>query len=47
MLKVISNMITKSQPCEEVQEVKKIFLDDLVVLCSNNEENRRSVDTQC
>ncbi|XP_052793628.1 neurobeachin-like isoform X3 [Mya arenaria] len=43
MLKVMAMMIRQSKPSPLVLEVKKKFLSDLTILCSNNKENRRTV----
>ena len=41
ILKVIARLLNKSKPCAELDEVRKLFLDDLICLCENNEDNRR------
>mgnify|MGYP001801392672 CR=1 FL=1 len=41
ILKVIARLLNKSKPCAELDDVRKLFLDDLICLCENNEDNRR------
>lgn len=36
-------MIRQSKQTEQLLEVKKLFLSDMTLLCSNNRENRRTV----
>ncbi|KAL1438238.1 hypothetical protein MTO96_048319 [Rhipicephalus appendiculatus] len=43
ILKVVATLIRQSKPCEELIEVKKLFLSDMTLLCNNNRENRRTV----
>ncbi|KAL3192188.1 hypothetical protein MRX96_059169 [Rhipicephalus microplus] len=43
ILKVVATLIRQSKPCEELIEVKKLFLSDVTLLCNNNRENRRTV----
>lgn len=43
ILKVVATLIRQSKPCEELIEVKKLFLSDMTLLCNNNKENRRTV----
>uniref|UniRef100_A0A0K0F9C5 Neurobeachin (inferred by orthology to a D. melanogaster protein) n=1 Tax=Strongyloides venezuelensis TaxID=75913 RepID=A0A0K0F9C5_STRVS len=43
MLKVIANLITQSELCNESMEVRKSFLEDLLKLCSSNKDNRRTI----
>ncbi|CAN8006150.1 unnamed protein product, partial [Ixodes hexagonus] len=43
ILKVVATLIRQSKPCEELVEVKKLFLSDMTLLCNNNKENRRTV----
>ncbi|CAN8032406.1 unnamed protein product, partial [Ixodes persulcatus] len=42
ILKVVATLIRQSKPCEELIEVKKLFLSDMTLLCNNNKENRRA-----
>jgi len=41
LLKVMAVMIRQSRLSPAVLEVKKRFLSDLTILCTNNKENRR------
>jgi len=41
ILKVIAKIICQSKPCDELDDVRKLFLDDLIALCEDNEDNRR------
>jgi hypothetical protein len=41
VLKVVSMMIRESKPNDEVFEVKKLFLSDLMILVESSRENRR------
>ena len=43
ILKVIGNLIAQSKDCEELREVRKLFLADLIALCINCRENRRAI----
>ncbi|XP_050442787.1 neurobeachin isoform X2 [Adelges cooleyi] len=43
ILKVVATLIRQAKPSEQLLEVKKIFLSDMTILCSNNRENRRTV----
>ncbi|VVC86512.1 unnamed protein product [Leptidea sinapis] len=43
ILKVVATLIRQSKQTEQVLEVKKLFLSDMTLLCSNNRENRRTV----
>lgn len=43
ILKVVATLIRQSKGCEELIEVKKLFLSDMTLLCNNNKENRRTV----
>ncbi|XP_064482280.1 neurobeachin-like isoform X2 [Ornithodoros turicata] len=43
ILKVVATLIRQSKGCEELLEVKKLFLSDMTLLCNNNKENRRTV----
>lgn len=43
ILKVIATLIRHSKVNENSAEVKKVFLNDLIVLCSNSRDNRRTV----
>uniref|UniRef100_A0AAF5DLT8 BEACH domain-containing protein n=2 Tax=Strongyloides stercoralis TaxID=6248 RepID=A0AAF5DLT8_STRER len=43
MLKVITNLITQSELCEESMEVRRCFLQDLLKLCTSNKDNRRTI----
>ena len=36
-------MVRQSKPCHALEEVKKLFLSDMTLLCNNNRENRRTV----
>lgn len=41
LLKVIANIIIQSSECQELINVKKIFLTDLIRLCKDSRDNRR------
>ncbi|XP_065556860.1 neurobeachin-like isoform X3 [Artemia franciscana] len=43
ILKVVATLIRQSKPSQELLEVKRIFLSDLAMLCTNNRDNRRTV----
>lgn len=43
ILKVVASLIRQSKPCQKLEEVKKLFLSDMTLLCNNNRENRRTV----
>jgi hypothetical protein len=43
ILKVVASLIRQSKPCPALEEVKKLFLSDMTLLCNNNRENRRTV----
>ncbi len=41
MLKVLANLITQSEQCDELVEVRRAFVDDIIVLCERSRDNRR------
>lgn len=43
MLKVAATLIRHSKPTNQLLDVKKLFLTDLMLLCNNNRDNRRTV----
>ena len=43
ILKVIASLIRQSRQDELTMEVKRLFLTDLTMLCSDSRENRRTV----
>ncbi|KAL4003867.1 hypothetical protein ACH3XW_9380 [Acanthocheilonema viteae] len=43
MLKVIANLITQSENNLELMKVKRIFLEDLLHMCENSRDNRRTI----
>lgn len=43
ILKVVATLIRQAKSSEQLLEVKKLFLSDMTILCSNNRENRRTV----
>lgn len=43
ILKVVATLIRQSKQTENLQDVKKLFLSDMTLLCNNNRENRRTV----
>lgn len=43
MLKVIANLIAQSEHTEELMEVKKAFLLDLINMSRTGRENRRTI----
>ncbi|KAL4710138.1 hypothetical protein ACJJTC_006435 [Scirpophaga incertulas] len=43
ILKVVATLIRQSKQTEQLLEVKRLFLSDMTLLCSNNRENRRTV----
>ncbi|XP_064555038.1 neurobeachin isoform X10 [Drosophila montana] len=43
ILKVVATLIRQSKQTESLIEVKKLFLQDMTLLCNNNRENRRTV----
>lgn len=43
ILKVAATLIRHSKPTSQLLEVKKLFLTDLMLLCTNNRDNRRTV----
>ncbi|MCP9257176.1 Neurobeachin [Dirofilaria immitis] len=43
MLKVITNLITQSENNLELMKVKRIFLEDLLRMCEQSRENRRTI----
>lgn len=47
ILKVVASLIRQSKPCAKLEEVKKLFLSDMTLLCNNNRENRRTVLQVC
>ena len=38
---MVARLIKQSESCQELIRVKTMFLDDLITLCENNEDNRR------
>ncbi|XP_077135423.1 lipopolysaccharide-responsive and beige-like anchor protein [Ranitomeya variabilis] len=46
ILKVIANLLRNSPPSQEVMEVRRMFLSDMIKLFNNSRENRRSL-LQC
>ncbi|XP_066429755.1 lipopolysaccharide-responsive and beige-like anchor protein isoform X2 [Eleutherodactylus coqui] len=46
VLKVIATLLRNSPPTQEVMEVRRIFLSDMIKLFNNSRENRRSL-LQC
>ena len=43
ILKVVASLIRQSKSSPDLEEVKKLFLSDMTLLCNNNRENRRTV----
>lgn len=43
ILKVVASLIRQSKPGPQLEEVKKLFLSDMTLLCNSNRENRRTV----
>ncbi|XP_059484361.1 neurobeachin isoform X4 [Neocloeon triangulifer] len=43
ILKVVATLIRQSKQTDNLQDVKKLFLSDMTLLCNNNRENRRTV----
>lgn len=43
ILKVVATLIRQSKQTESLIEVKKLFLQDMTLLCNSNRENRRTV----
>lgn len=43
ILKVVASLIRQSKSSPELDEVKKLFLSDMTLLCNSNRENRRTV----
>ena len=43
VLKVVANLIRQSRQSSDVLQVKRLFLSDLTILCTNNKDNRRTV----
>ncbi|KAH7731827.1 LPS-responsive vesicle traffickingbeach and anchor containing isoform 1 [Aphelenchoides avenae] len=43
MLKVIANLIAQSEETPELLRVKKVFLTDIIRLCRDSKENRRTI----
>ncbi|XP_028967428.1 neurobeachin [Galendromus occidentalis] len=43
VLKVVASLFRQSKPCDELMEVKRLFLSDLSLLCNATRENRRTV----
>ena len=43
ILKVVASLIRQSKSGQKLEEVKKLFLSDMTLLCNNNRENRRTV----
>lgn len=43
ILKVVATLIRQSKQTEQLLEVKKLFLQDMTMLCNNNRDNRRTV----
>lgn len=43
MLKVIANLITQSEEHPELLKVKRIFLEDILNMCEDSRENRRTI----
>lgn len=43
LLKVIANLITQSKPSDNLLDVKKAFLEDVIRYCRDSRENRRLV----
>ena len=43
VLKVVASLIRQSKSSPKLEEVKKLFLSDMTLLCNNNRENRRTV----
>lgn len=40
---MVASLLKQSKPCHALEEVKKLFLSDMTLLCSNSRENRRTV----
>merc|ERR1712203_809306 len=40
---VVASLIRQSKSSPDLEEVKKLFLSDMTLLCNNNRENRRTV----
>ncbi|VDK72382.1 unnamed protein product, partial [Anisakis simplex] len=43
LLKVIANLITQSEERPELIKVKRVFLEDLIKMCENSRDNRRTI----
>ena len=43
ILKVVANIIRQSKQTDKLLEVKKLFLSDIINLCTNNRDNRRTI----
>ncbi|VDK77256.1 unnamed protein product, partial [Litomosoides sigmodontis] len=43
VLKVITNLIAQSKSNSELMKVKRIFLEDLLCMCENSRDNRRTI----
>lgn len=43
ILKVVATLIRQSKQTDQLIEVKKLFLADMMILCNTNRENRRTV----
>lgn len=41
LLKVIANLITQSEPSDNLMAVKRAFLEDMIRYCRDSRENRR------
>jgi hypothetical protein len=41
LLKVIANLITQSEPSDNLMAVKRAFLEDMICYCRDSRENRR------
>ena len=39
----MASLLRQSKPCHALEEVKKLFLSDMTLLCNNSRENRRTV----
>jgi hypothetical protein len=44
LLKVIAQLISQGEETPELNRVKKLFLQDMIKLCKDSRENRRSVE---
>jgi len=43
MMKVIANLIAQSEESAELLKLKRIYLSDLIRLCKESRENRRTI----